>query len=80
MDASQEAKDLDSSLLTAIASYLALRVSEPDARWMARIFAPSVRQSLYTDLIKQLPKFKAWFYSEGMRAPVPVALRADRKG
>jgi hypothetical protein len=24
--------------------------------------------------IKQMAKFKAWFYSEGMRAPLPVAL------
>jgi len=78
--ASQEAKDFDSSLFTAIASYLALRVSEPDARLMAKIFAPSERLTLYTDRIKQLAKFKAWFYSEGMRVPVPVALGAGRAG
>ncbi len=38
--ASQEAKDFDSSLFTAVANYLVLRVSEPDAKLMARIFAP----------------------------------------
>jgi DNA phosphorothioation-dependent restriction protein DptH len=72
--ASQEAKDFDSSLFTAVANYLALRVSEPDAKLMAKIFAPSDKLTLYTDRIKQMAKFKAWFYSEGMRAPMPVAL------
>jgi DNA phosphorothioation-dependent restriction protein DptH len=72
--ASQEAKDFDSSLFTAVANYLALRVSEPDAKLMAKIFAPSDKLTLYTDRIKQMAKFKAWFYSEGMRVPTPVAL------
>jgi len=78
--ASQEAKDFDASLFTAVASYLALRVSEADARLMAKIFAPSERLTLYTDRIKQLAKFKAWFHSEGMRSPVPVALGSVRPG
>jgi DNA phosphorothioation-dependent restriction protein DptH len=72
--ASQEAKDFDSSLFTAVANYLALRVSEPDAKLMAKIFAPSDKVTLYADRIKQMAKFKAWFYSEGMRVPLPVAL------
>jgi DNA phosphorothioation-dependent restriction protein DptH len=72
--ASQEAKDFDASLFTAVANYLALRVSEPDAKLMAKIFAPSDKLTLYTDRIKQMAKFKAWFYSEGMRVPTPVAL------
>ena len=72
--ASQEAKDFDASLFTAVANFLALRVSEPDAKLMAKIFAPSDKLTLYTDRIKQIAKFKAWFYSEGMRMPVPVAL------
>ena len=73
--ASQEAKDFDPSLFTAVANYLALRVGEPDAKLMAKIFAPSDKVTLYADRIKQMDKFKAWFYSEGMRVPVPVALR-----
>ncbi len=72
--ASQEAKDFDASLFTAVANYLALRVNESDAKLMAKIFAPSDKVTLYADRIKQMAKFKAWFYSEGMRAPVPVAL------
>jgi DNA phosphorothioation-dependent restriction protein DptH len=74
--ASQEAKDFDTSLFTAVANYLALRVNESDARLMAKIFAPSDKVTLYTDRIKQTAKYKAWFYSEGMRAPLPVALGA----
>jgi hypothetical protein len=72
--ASQEAKDFDASIFTAIANYLALRVNEVDAKLMAKIFVPSEKVTLYADRIKQTAKFKAWFYSEGMHAPVPVAL------
>ena len=72
--ASQEVKDFDQSLFTAIASYLALRVSEPDAKLVAKIFAPSDKVTLYTDRIKQIAKFKAWFYAEGMRVPTQVVL------
>lgn len=78
--ASQEAKDFDSSLFTAVANYLALRVNESDAKLMAKIFAPSDKVTLYADRIKQMTKFKAWFYSEGMRAPVPVALGLNELG
>ena len=74
--ASQEAKDFDQSLFTAIASYLALRINEADARLMAKIFAPSDKVTLYADRIKQLAKFKAWFYTEGMRMPAPVTLKS----
>jgi DNA phosphorothioation-dependent restriction protein DptH len=76
--ASQEAKDFDQSMFTAIANYLALRVGESDAKVMARIMAPSDKVSLYADRIKQTAKFKAWFYAEGMRQPILVGLKADR--
>jgi len=52
------------------ANYLALRVNESDAKLMAKIFAPSDKVTLYADRIKQMAKFKAWFYSEGMRTPL----------
>ncbi len=76
--ASQEAKDFDQSLFTAIANYLTLRVSEPDAKLMAKIFAPSEKVTLYADRIKQTAKFKGWFYTVGMRTPVPLSLFPDR--
>jgi len=75
--ASQEAKDFDQSMFTAIANYLTLRVSESDAKIMAKIMAPSAKVSLYSDRIKQTPKFKAWFYAEGMRQPVLVGLKSE---
>ena len=72
--ASQEVRDFDPSLFPAIASYLALRAHETDAKHLANIMAPSDKVKLYTDRIKQMSKFKAWFHSEGMIAPVSVAL------
>jgi hypothetical protein len=74
--ASQEVKDFDQSLFTAIASYLAFRVSETDAKLVAKIVAPSDKVTLYTDRIKQIVKFKAWFYTEGMRTPAQVFLHS----
>ncbi|MBK1650310.1 ATP-binding protein [Rhabdochromatium marinum] len=72
--ASQEASDFDDSLFTAIASYLTLRVSEADARLMARNFVGSDQVSRYADRLKQLPKYQAMFYSEGMTTPMQLAL------
>ncbi len=74
--ASQEVKDFDDSMFTAIASYLALRTSESDARKMAKIFAPSDKLTLFTDRVKQTEKYRGWFSSEGRRAPIQVNLLA----
>jgi len=72
--ASQEAKDFDPSLFTAVANYLALRLNEPDAKLMAKSFAGADKVGLYTDRIKQMPKYQAMYYGEGLRAPIRVAL------
>jgi hypothetical protein len=72
--ASQEAKDFDPSLFTAIANYLALRLNDADAKLIAKTFAASDRVALYADRIKQMPKYEAMYYGEGLRAPVRVAL------
>jgi DNA phosphorothioation-dependent restriction protein DptH len=72
--ASQVVKDFDDSMFTAIASYLALRTSEPDARRMAKIFVPSDKLALFTDRIKQTEQYNGWFYSEGMRKPKLIKL------
>lgn len=72
--ASQEAKDFDPSLFTAVANYLALRLNETDAKLMAKNFAVSDKVGLYTDRIKQMPKYKAMYYGEGMRVPIVTAL------
>jgi DNA phosphorothioation-dependent restriction protein DptH len=72
--ASQEVKDFDDSLFTAVASYLALRVNESDAKKMARVMAPSDKIALYADRIKQTEKYRAWYLTEGMKAPVNTKL------
>lgn len=72
--ASQEAKDFDPSLFTAVANYLALRLNETDAKLMAKNFAASDKVGVYTDRIKQMPKYKAMYYGEGMRIPAVTAL------
>ena len=74
--ASQEVKDFDDSMFTAIASYLALRTNESDAKKLAKIFAPSDKVLLYTDRLKQTEKYRGWFSTEGLRAPVQVKLLA----
>ena len=75
--ASQEAKDFDPSLFTAVANYLTLRLSETDAKLMAKTFAAADKVGLYTDRIKQMPKYRGMYYGEGLRAPVNVALLAE---
>ena len=75
--ASQEAKDFDPSLFTAVANYLTLRLSETDAKLMAKTFAVADKVGLYTDRIKQMPKYRGMYYGEGLRAPVNVALLAE---
>jgi hypothetical protein len=73
--ASQEAKDFDSSLYSAIASYLILRVTDQDARALARNVAPSEIERRTADRLKTLPKYEALFFSEGQRQPVHLHLQ-----
>ena len=72
--ASQEVKDFDASLYAAVASYLSLRLQEADARLMAKIIAPSEKVLLFADRIKQMPKYHAMFYGEGLAVPVMTVL------
>ncbi len=72
--ASQEARDFDSSLYAAIASYLALRVTENDARVIARLVSVSSTKARVVDRLKQLPKFHALYFTEGESRPVQIAL------
>jgi hypothetical protein len=72
--ASQEAKDFDSSLYSAIANYLILRVTDQDARALARNVAPSEIERRTADRLKTLAKYEALFFSEGQRQPVHLHL------
>jgi hypothetical protein len=73
--ASQEARDFDSSLYSAIANYLILRVTDQDARTLARNVAPSEIERRTADRLKTLPKYEALFFSEDQRQPVHVHLK-----
>jgi len=72
--ASQEARDFHISLFSAIANYLVLRLTEADARAMAKNVATSDQERLLIDRIKQMERFRAFYCSEGQRKPAPVAL------
>jgi DNA phosphorothioation-dependent restriction protein DptH len=72
--ASQEARDFHISLFSAIANYLILRLTEADAKAMAKNVATSDQERLLIDRIKQMERFRAFYCSEGQRMPVPVAL------
>jgi hypothetical protein len=72
--ASQEARDFDDSLYSAIANYLILRVTDQDARALARNVAPSEIERRTADRLKTLPKYEALFFSESHRQPLHMHL------
>ncbi|MCS7081169.1 MAG: hypothetical protein NZ585_14115 [Chloracidobacterium sp.] len=63
--ASQEARDFDRSLFSAIGRQLVLRVNEADARALTQNVAASSRQRTLADELKALPKFHALYFDEG---------------
>lgn len=72
--ASQEAKDFDASLFSAIANYLVLRLTETDAKALVRNVASSQQERVLIDKIKQMGRFNALYFCEGKNRPSPVAL------
>jgi DNA phosphorothioation-dependent restriction protein DptH len=77
--ASQESKDFDAALLTAIANYLTLRVTEDSARHLAKMTVASERQRGVADRMKQLPKYHGLWLCEGRKTPVQIALRESER-
>jgi hypothetical protein len=73
--ASQEAKDFNISLFSAIANYLVLRLNEVDAKALVRNVASSDQERPLIDKIKQMERFKALYFCEGKKKPSPVSLR-----
>jgi DNA phosphorothioation-dependent restriction protein DptH len=73
--ASQEAKDFHSSLFSAVANYLILRLTDADARALARNVTSSDQEKLFADRIKQLPRFRAFYCSESQKRPLSVSLK-----
>jgi DNA phosphorothioation-dependent restriction protein DptH len=72
--ASQEAKDFNVSLFSAIANYLVLRLNEADAKALARNVASSDQERTLVDKIKQMDRFKALYFCEGRKKPSLLAL------
>jgi hypothetical protein len=72
--ASQEAKDFNISLFSAIANYLVLRLTEADAKALVRNVASSQQERVLIDKIKQMDRFKALYFCEGKSRPSLVGL------
>lgn len=72
--ASQEAKDFNISLFSAIANYLVLRLNETDAKTLVRNVASSDQERALVDKIKQMDRFRALYFCEGRKKPSPVSL------
>lgn len=74
--ASQEARDFHESLFSAIANYLVLRVTEADAKSLVRNVASSDQERQLIDKIKQMDKYRAFYFTEQRRKPCLLALRS----
>lgn len=73
--ASQEAKDFNVSLFSAVANYLILRLNEVDAKTLMRNVASSDQERMLVDRIKQMERFKALYFAEGRKRPSQLSLR-----
>lgn len=73
--ASQEAKDFGDSLYAAIANYLVLRVTETDAKALAKNVVHSSEANAVAGRLKALDKYTAMFFTEGKR-PMVLQLSA----
>jgi hypothetical protein len=74
---SQAAKDFDSSLYSAVANYLILRVTEGDARVLAKIAADGSEAARLAGQMKTLDRYTAFFVTEGKR---PRLIELGTKG
>jgi DNA helicase HerA-like ATPase len=72
--ASQEARDFNISLFSAIANYLVLRLNEGDAKTLVRNVASSDQERALVDRIKQMDRFRALYFCEGRKKPSLVSL------
>jgi DNA helicase HerA-like ATPase len=72
--ASQEARDFDPSLFAAVGSYLVLRVTEADARTLARMTGSTLEERRTADRLKALDRYTALFFGEGRPRPISVHL------
>ena len=74
--ASQSARDFDPALYSQIAGYLLLRLTEQDANLLAKNITTSDQARRVADRLKQLDRYHALFFREGLRVPNTVLLSA----
>ncbi len=72
--ASQEARDFDVSVFSAIANYLVLRSTDADAKFLVRNVSNSRQERGLIDKIKQMDRFKALYFGESRSRPAHIAL------
>ena len=72
--ASQEARDFDISVFSAIANYLVLRSTDTDAKFLVRNVSNSKQERDLIDRIKQMDRFKALYFGEGKTRPSHINL------
>ena len=75
--ASQEAKDFNASLFAAVGSYLVLRVTDVDARGLAKMTGATADEKRTADRLKALDRYSALFFTEGRTRPVAVKLAGE---
>jgi hypothetical protein len=74
--ASQEARDFQPSLFSAVGNYLILRVTDQDAKLLASQAGDSGSKSKIADRLKQMPKYHALFFDVDRGKPEYIALRS----
>lgn len=72
--ASQEARDFHKSVFSAIANYLTLRMTETDAKALVKNVASSEHQRTLVDRIKQMDRFKAFYFASHGTPPTMLSL------
>ncbi len=78
--ASQEARDFDDSLFSAVSNYMALRAVDADAKAMAKKMAPSGRERSLADTLMNLEKHRAVLRTGEMPRPKTVKLLPPPEG
>jgi len=72
--ASQQTRDFNVSLFSLIANYLVLRLTDQDTKALVRNVTTSDQERSLVDKIKQLERYRAFFFCEGHRKPAYVRL------
>ncbi|MBM3302321.1 MAG: ATP-binding protein, partial [Deltaproteobacteria bacterium] len=78
--ASQQTRDFHVSLFSLIANYLVLRLTDQDAKALVRNVTTSDQERSLVDKIKQLERYRAFFFCEGRRKPASISLAPPSRG